>query len=119
MDYPMAMGIQRTGIRPMAVGIQCSGDNLDTEATCSCQWKMTKTQSTGIRPMVVGAQRTDSGPKAEAKHYMREAWRKGKILKNVRAQRTGSNVMVVLQCTVKPMIGAEHQTTTCLQATSV
>ena len=36
-DYPMAMGIHRTGIRPMVIGTRCSGDNLDTEATCSCQ----------------------------------------------------------------------------------
>ena len=27
-------------------------------------------------------------------------------------------MMAVLQHTVKPMVGAEHQTTTCLQATS-
>ena len=34
--YPMAMEIQQTGIKVMAVGTLCSGDNLDTEATCSC-----------------------------------------------------------------------------------
>ena len=35
--YPMAMGIQRKGFRLMAVSTQCLGDNLDTEATSSCQ----------------------------------------------------------------------------------
>ena len=73
MDYLIAMRIKQTGIRPIVVGTQCSGDNLDTEATRSCQWKMTKMQQTGIRPMATGAQRTDSDPKAEANHYMREA----------------------------------------------
>ena len=58
--------------------------------------------------MVVGAQRIDSGPKAEANRYMREAWRKGKSLKNASAQWTNFGMMAMLQCTVKPMVGAEH-----------
>ena len=81
-NYTMAMGMQRMRIRPMAVGTQRSGDNLDTEATHSRQRKMTKTQQMGIKPMATGAQRMDSGPKAEANHYMREAWRKDNSLKN-------------------------------------
>ena len=117
-DYPMAMGIQQMRIRLMAVGTRCSGDDLDTEATCSYQQKTTKMQRMGIRSMVTSAQWTDSDSKAKANHYIREAWRKGKSLKNASAQRTSSGMMAVLQRTVKLMVGAEHQTTTCLQATS-
>ena len=68
----------------------------------------------GIKLMTVGPQRMDSGLKAEANHYMRATWRKGKSLKNASAQRTGSEMMAVLPHTVKLMVGAEHQTTTCL-----
>ena len=64
MDYPMAMGMQRTGIRPMAVGTRCLSDNLDPEATCLCQGKMIKIQQTGIRPMATGTQQINFDPKA-------------------------------------------------------
>ena len=57
--------------------------------------------------MAVGAQQTDSGLKAESNHYMKETWRKGKRLKDASALRIGSNIMVVLQCEVKPMVGAK------------
>ena len=92
----------------MAVGTRYLGDNLDTEATRSCQRKTTKRQQTGIRPMVIGAQQTNSGLKAEANHYIREPWRKGKSLKNASGQLTGSDMIVVLQGTVKPMVSTEH-----------
>ena len=69
--------------------------------------------------MAADAQRTDSDPEAKANHYMREAWQNGKSLKNSSAQRIGSGLIAVLQRTIKPMIGAEQQTTTCLQATRV
>ena len=36
--------------------------------------------------MALGAQQTDSSMKAEANHYMREARRKGKSLKNASTQ---------------------------------
>ena len=74
----------------MTIGTRCLGENLDTEATRSYQQKMTKTWWTGIRPMAIGTQRMDVGLKAEANHYMREVWRKGKSLKNASAQRIGS-----------------------------
>ena len=74
MGYPMAMGMQRMRIRPMVVGTRCSGDNMDTKATYSYQWKMTKTQRTRIRLMVAGAQGMDSGLKAKVNPYIREAW---------------------------------------------
>ena len=118
MDYLMAMRIQQIGIRPMLVGTWCSGDNLDTEATCSCQQKMTKTQRTWIKPMAAGPQLMESSPKVEANHYMRNTWRKGKVLKNVSGQWTDSGMMVVLQSMIKLMVGTEHQMTTCLQARS-
>ena len=95
-------------------GCRCLGDNLGIEATHSYQRKMTMTQWTRIRSMTVGAQRMDSGWKAEANHYMRKAWRKGKSLKNVSSQWTGYDLMTVLQRTIKPRVSAEHQTTTCL-----
>ena len=58
-------------------------------------------QKMGIRPMAVGTQRTDSGPRAEANHYIREAQRMGKSLKNVSAQRTDHGLMAMLQRTIK------------------
>ena len=73
MDYPMAMGIQLMGIRSMAIGTRCSGDNLDTKATRSYQWKITKSQRMRIRLMATGTQWTDSDMKAEASHYMKKA----------------------------------------------
>ena len=114
----MAIGMQLTGTRSMVVDAKRSGHNLDTEATRSFKSKMTKIQRTRIQPMAVATQQTDSGPKAEAKHYMREAWWKGKSLKNVRSQQTSSGLMSVLQHTVKRIVGAEHQATICLQATN-
>ena len=60
----------------------------------------------------------NSGSKAEANHYMTEAWRKGTSLTNASAQWIDHDQMVVLQHTVKLRVGVEHQTTTCLQATS-
>ena len=59
-SYQMAIGIQQTGIKPTAIGTRCSSDSLDTEATRSCQRKMTKMQRTRIRPMAIGTQRTNS-----------------------------------------------------------
>ena len=100
----MAMGMQRTGIRSMTVGTQCSGDNLGTEAIHLYQWKTTKTQRTGIRSMAASAQRTDSDPRAEANHYMIGARRKGKSLKNVSAQQTNSGLMAMLQRMIKPRL---------------
>ena len=58
--------------------------------------------------MVAGSQWLDSGPKAKANHFMRKAWQKGKSLKNASTQWRGSVMIVVLQRTVKPMVGAEH-----------
>ena len=46
-DYPMAIGIKQTRIRLMAIGTQRSGDNLDTEATRSCQQKNDKNIADG------------------------------------------------------------------------
>ena len=66
-------------------------------------------QTNGYRRSADGLQ-----SEAEANHYMREAWRKGKSLKNASAQWIGYGIMVVLQRTVKPMVGVEHQTTTLL-----
>ena len=43
MNFSMAIGMQWMRIRPMAVGAQRSSGNLDTEATHSYHWKMTKT----------------------------------------------------------------------------
>ena len=68
--------------------------------------------------MTASAQQKNSGPKTKANHYMREAGRNGKSLRNASAQRIGHNLRAVLQLTVKPRVGAEHQTTICLQATS-
>ena len=64
--------------------------------------------------MVIGFQRTNFSLKAEANHYMREAWRNGTSLKNANAPRTNHGLMAVLQRTVKPGVGVEHQMTTCL-----
>ena len=50
---------------------------------------------------------------------MREARRRGKILKNASAQWIDSDLMAVLQRIVKLRVGTEHQTTTYLQATSM
>ena len=47
MDYPMDMGMQQMGIRPMAVGTKYLGDDMDTEATRLYQWKTTKTHKEG------------------------------------------------------------------------
>ena len=47
------------GIRLMAVGAQCLGDNLGTDVIYPNQQKMKKMQGTKIRPIAVGAQRTD------------------------------------------------------------
>ena len=60
----------------------------------------------------------DYGAKAKANHNMREAWQKGKSLKNASTKRTGSDLMAVLQRMVKLMVGAEHQMTIYLQTTS-
>ena len=119
MKYPMTIGIQRTRIRPMAMGARRSSDSLDTEATYSYQWKTSKMQRTGIKSMAAGAQRMGSDPKAEANHYMREAWRNGKSLKNASAQYTNHILMAMLQHMIKLRVGAEHQMTTCLQARSM
>ena len=84
MDFSMAMRMQRMGIRPMAIGARRSGNNLGTEAIHLYRRKMTKMQQTGIRLMAIGAQRMDSGPRAKANCYIREARRKGKSLKKYR-----------------------------------
>ena len=42
MDFLMAMGMQRTWIRSMAVVTWRSGDNLGTKARYSYQWQTTK-----------------------------------------------------------------------------
>ena len=68
--------------------------------------------------MARGTQQMDSDPKAEAKHYMREALRKGTSLTHASAQWTNHGLIIVLQRTVKSWVGVEHQTTTCLQPTS-
>ena len=64
--------------------------------------------------MAAGAQRTDSGLKVEAKNYMKEERRNGKILKNASAQWIDHGLIVVLQRMVKSRVGVEHQTTTYL-----
>ena len=69
--------------------------------------------------MATGAQQTDSDPKAEANHCMREMWQKGKSLKYANAQWTCSDLMAILQRRIKLMVGVEHQTTTYLQSISV
>ena len=117
MDYLMAIGMQQTGIKPMIVGARRSGDNLDTEVIHSYQQKMITMQRMVIRLMVACAQRMDPSPKAEANHYMREAWQKGKSMKNASTQQTNFDLMVVLQRTIKPRVGVEHQTTIYLRAT--
>ena len=72
-------------IRLITIGARRSSNNLGIEATYSYQQKMTMTQGIGIRPMAAGVQRTGSVLKAKANHYMREAWKKGKILRNASA----------------------------------
>ena len=46
-NYPMSIGMQRMRIRLTAVGTWRSGDNLDTEATYSCQQKRKKCSGWG------------------------------------------------------------------------
>ena len=68
--------------------------------------------------MDASAQRTDFGLRAKTNHYMREAWQKGKSLKNASTQQIDHNLMAVLQRTIKMRVSVAHQTTTYLQATS-
>ena len=55
MDYMMAIVMQQTGIRLMAIGIRHLYFNLDIEATHSYQSKITTTQWTRTRLMVTSA----------------------------------------------------------------
>ena len=116
---PMAIGTWRTNFSTaIAVGTRHLGDNLGTEVIHSYQQKTTKIQWTRIRPMAAGTQETNSGSRAKANHYIRGARRRDKSLKNASTQQTNSCLMAVLQRMIKSRVVAEHQMTTCLQATS-
>ena len=71
IDVSMAMGVQQTGDKPMAICTQYSGDDLDTRSLHPSQQKMTKRQRTGITPMVAGTWHGDFSPSAKTNLYLK------------------------------------------------
>ena len=73
-NYPMAMGIQRTGVKLMVVGLRCLGDNPDIKTAHSYKWKQKKMQQMRIRLIAIGTYRTNFGLRAKANRSYPRAW---------------------------------------------
>ena len=112
VDIPSAVGVQRSGNRPMVAYTKYMSDNLNTRVIHPFQQEMTKRQRTGIRLMAVGAWRADLSPRVETNPYLKWARQMGKGLIFASMHQTDFGLMAVSQWTVMPRVIAEQQTNT-------